>query len=301
MKPFRRNFYYRMSDAKALVALVVFALIGIAAFMFDGKPEGKEEVATDSVRTVDRRRDTFPQKAETPRYYDQGEPRVERFAFDPNTADSTQLLRLGLAPYMVRGIYKYRAMGGVYRCPEDFAKVPGLTQKQYRELKPYISISSDYLPASELAEAHTTPPMRDTLLYPRKLNEGEQIALSTTDTTLLKRVPGIGSHFARAIVRYGERLGGYVSVEQLDEIDCFPSEAKKYFKVVDSATVRMNVNKLSVHKMKRHPYMGFFRAKIIDDYRRVNGPLKSLDDVASYSYHDFTAKAIERLRPYVEF
>ena len=55
--------------------------------------------------------------------------KVETFCFDPNTADSTQLLRLGLQPWQVRNIYKYRAHGGVYQCKEDFAYVYGLTAK----------------------------------------------------------------------------------------------------------------------------------------------------------------------------
>ena len=77
---------------------------------------------------------------------------VERFPFDPNTADSTQLLRLGLQPWQVRNIYKYRAKGGIYRQKEDFAKLYGLTVKQYRELEPYIRISSDYQPAAILVK-----------------------------------------------------------------------------------------------------------------------------------------------------
>ena len=69
---------------------------------------------------------------------------AERFAFDPNTADSTQLLRLGLKPWQVRSIYRYRAKGGVFSEPADFARVYGLTLKQYRELEPYIRIGRDY-------------------------------------------------------------------------------------------------------------------------------------------------------------
>lgn len=38
--------------------------------------------------------------------YDEGlSPSKECFYFDPNTADSTQLLRLGLQPWQVRNIY----------------------------------------------------------------------------------------------------------------------------------------------------------------------------------------------------
>ena len=59
---------------------------------------------------------------------------------------------------------------------------------------------------------------------PHKIREGEHVVLNTADTTALKTIPGIGPYFARKIVQYGERLGGYVNIDQLDEIEDFPLE-----------------------------------------------------------------------------
>ena len=61
----------------------------------------------------------------------------------------------------------------------------------------------------------------------------------------------------------------------------------------------MNVNKLTLNELKRHPYLNFYQARAINDYRRLKGPLKSLDDLSLLP--DFTPQDIERLRPYVEF
>ena len=120
-------------------------------------------------------------------------------------------MRLGLQPWQVRNIYKYRAHGGIYRQKEDFARLYGLTVKQYRELEPYIRISSDYLPASTLVGKHQQTE-RDTLRYPIKLKEDEHVILNTADTTQLKKVPGIGSYYASEIIRHGQRLGGFVKI-----------------------------------------------------------------------------------------
>ncbi len=56
------------------------------------------------------------------------------FPFDPNTATVEELQQLGLAPFQVRNIIKYRSKGGVYHSPMDFARLYGLTRKQYRAL-----------------------------------------------------------------------------------------------------------------------------------------------------------------------
>lgn len=113
------------------------------------------------------------------------------------------------------------------------------------------------------------------------------------------RVPGIGRYYARQIVRYGQRLGGYVSVSQLDEIEGFPLEAKQYFTIEGQTQKRINVNKLSLMQMCRHPYMGYSRAKAIADYRRLHYPLQSLDQLRACRF--FTPEAIRRLEPYVEY
>lgn len=295
-----RRFYYRASDRKVAAALVAFAAICLGAIVFIG--ERNDETGNvgevDSLGVINSCRKGHRQRRDTLYYYEQPH-RHERFPFDPNTADSTTLLRLGLRPWQVRSIYKYRAAGGVYGEPRDFAKLYGLTAKEYKELEPYIRIAADYRPAAELPLSDTYKHHRDTVLYPKKIQETERINLNTADTTLLKRVPGIGSHYARNIVKYGERLGGYANVNQLDEIEGFPMEAKKYFVVTDRPHRLINVNTATLNEIRRHPYMGFFRAKSITEYRRLHGKITDLNDLRFD--RSFTPDAIKRLRPYIEY
>ena len=117
--------------------------------------------------------------------------------------------------------------------------------------------------------------------YQLKLHNGEHLVLNTADSAALVTVPGIGPYFARKVIWYGERLGGYVSVDQLDEIEGFP------------------INQLSLAALKRHPYINYFQAKAILDYRRLHGPIHSLDDLRLSK--DFSPEAIARLTPYVEY
>ncbi|MBR1548140.1 MAG: helix-hairpin-helix domain-containing protein [Prevotella sp.] len=288
----------RRSDRNiAITALIVAAMILVGIYL-----AGHYEIrrtdgyAADSItaRSANVRR-----SAKALRYYAAEVERVaETFDFDPNTADSTQLLRLGLQPWQVRNIYRYRAKGGIYRTKEDFARVYGLTIKDYRRLEPHIHISRDYQPAASLV-GERKPVEKDTVRYPIKVKADEHIVLNTADTTALKKVPGIGSYYAKEIYRYGQRLGGYVSTDQLDEIDDFPQESKRYFVVADAAPRKLNVNKLTLQQLRRHPYINFYQAKAITDYRRLHGPLKSLDDLRLSS--DFSDEAIRRLEPYVEY
>lgn len=224
----------------------------------------------------------------------------ELSAFDPNTADSTLLLSLGLQPWQVRSIYRYRAKGGIYRQPSDFARLYGLTVKQYKELLPYIHISDEYKPAAEVyGRTDAVKSGRDTLRYPVKLRPGQYVTLDDADTASLRKVPGIGRYYASRIVRYRNDLGGYVSVAQLCEIEGIPEAALSYFKVTGGAVRKLNLNRLTLNELKHHPYINFYQARRIIDYRRLKGPLHSIDDLRLLK--DFSQRDIERLRPYVEF
>ena len=285
------------------VALAAFGGIWLAGSENEALPT--TVVASDTLRTMTRHHRSVVKEDPLPVRH------VETFPFDPNTADSSQLIRLGLQSWQVRNIYKYRARGGVYRKKEDFARLYGLTVKDYHRLEPYIRISSDYQPAATLVGdkangangtngANGANGANGTNgVYPRKIDSTQHVVLNTADTTTLRQVPGIGIYFAKEIVRYGQRLGGYVSVDQLDEIADFPQASKKYFVVQQAHPKKLNVNQLTLQQLRRHPYINYYQARAIKEYCRLHGPLKSLDDLRLS--RDFPPEVIQRLAPYVTF
>lgn len=294
-------FYLQRNDRRALLAVLAVIIAALGVLNYAGTIGGEApDALADSTATAVKSDKGKNERNTTAAYYQTKGRKAELFTFDPNTADSTQLLRLGLAPWQVRNIYRYRAKGGVYRHKTDFARLYGLTAGQYRRLEPYISISDDYRPASEVySQPKQDATARDTIKYPLKLHPGQTVSLNTADTALLKRVPGIGSGFARSITAYRQRLGGFHSTAQLLEIEGFPQSSLPYFTADPSACKRLNINRLTLNQLRRHPYIGFYRAKTIIDHRRLHGPIRSLDDLALY--RDFPREAIERLRPYIEF
>lgn len=313
MRNYLKEFFYlQRDDRRAVLTLLALLVVTLSLVFWLGDNSSPSSTGKDTnpLKETDRGY-ANAENNHAEEYYKVEGTKVERFPFDPNTADSTQLLRLGLAPWQVRSIYRYRAKGGIYRRPEDFARLYGLTRKQYRELRPYIRISSDYLPAAD----YYTPPIENNSNYPldstrtrgahtsyaakHKLRPGEHIAINTADTTQLQKIPGIGSGYARMIVYYRERLGGFVSAKQVLESGPVPESALQYITVDASRVRKLNVNKLSLNQLRRHPYINFYQAKAICDYRRLHGPLHSLEELRFSP--DFPPAQIERLQPYVTF
>lgn len=125
------------------------------------------------------------------------------FPFDPNTADSATFIRLGIKPFVVSTVLKYRSKGGKFRTPTDFAKVYGILPEKFKELEPYISIQE--IKSKVVVKAKET-------------KQNVVVELNTADTTQLMQVKGIGRGYAKGIVRFRRETGGFVSVEQLREI-----------------------------------------------------------------------------------
>ena len=106
----RDYLYIRKEDRSALTIVLAVLLIVVGAIYWlsleTPQPEDEwmedrgESQETDGWRqgTRGKRQEARGMKGGTGTYYAVPTTPTERFAFDPNTADSTQLLRLGLQP-----------------------------------------------------------------------------------------------------------------------------------------------------------------------------------------------------------
>lgn len=292
------------SERRGLIVLCAALLLAIGVGLYTY--QHRENTAEPLTRVPG---NTFTRKHRKPQYYAVPERELATFDFDPNTADSTMLLRLGFAPFQVRGIYKYRAMGGRYHEVADVQRIPGMTNELWDRIASHIRIDRKYqyvTPAPRtresqayVQEAEHATYNRDTLRYPAKLRPGEVVELNGADTTMLKKIPGIGSYYARRIVRYRSELGGFASAEQLQEIDGIPSDIAQWVSVDASQLRKIDVNHATKSQLIRHPYLRAYRAGDIWQYRHNFGPITSLDVLRQLP--NFTSADIQRLAPYLEF
>lgn len=223
----------------------------------------------------------------------------ETFEFDPNQADSATLVRLGLLPWQASNALKYRRKGGRWRSPDDFARLYGLSEETFRRLRPFIRIESA---EARPARTERPPARRDSLArrYPEKFAAGTTVDLNRADTNTLRRIPGIGPYYARAIRRHGERLGGYVAVGQVLEIEGLPEDIEKWFTLDSAVTVRkLRINHDTFRQLLRHPYLNYEQVRAVFDYRQKYGPLQGWEQLLFLPAFNETDK--ERLMPYLSF
>ncbi len=103
-------------------------------------------------------------------------------------------------------VINYRNKGGKFNKPEDFSKIYVISPKTYERLKKQIVIS---------AEDHSSEVNSDNKI-PDK--QSKPLQLNTADTSDLIALPGIGPYYAKKIIQYREKLGGFASKDQLLDI-----------------------------------------------------------------------------------
>ncbi len=244
--------------------------------------------------TLRRHTKHYNTKHSSPQYQHPQLPPLRPRRFNPNTADSILLLEQGLKTWQVSNMLKYRRAGGRWRRRSDMKRLYGLSEEQYRQLRPYIDLP-DTLPG-DTARRDTLPRYvshkRDTILE-----------LNTADTAQLQLLRGIGRWTAMQIVRYREQLGGYYSVEQLREIPHIDQQmldtVLQRFTLDTTRITPLLVNRCAVGTLSHHPYLRFEQARAIYEHRRQHIRLSGLDDLRSLP--ELTQDDLLRLRPYLSF
>ena len=226
-------------------------------------------------------------------------PTTPPFPFNPNTADSATLIKVGLKPWQVKNLLAYRRAGGRWKDADDFKRLYGLSDEDYQRLRPYIKIPP---PIKDVYFTEKDRARQDSLrqLRPEKFAELTVLDLNTVDTLTLRKIPGVGVGYSRSIVSYRQRLGGFVSVAQLKEIEGLPDRIEEWFTVDENAEVnRISINKSDFKTLLRHPYLSYEQVKVITTHIRKYGPLRSWKDLQLYK--EFTSRDFERLTPYFMF
>ena len=116
------------------------------------------------------------------------------------------------------------------------------------------------------------------------------------------KIPGIGRAGAQAIISYRDKLGGYYDISQIKEIRFIADSAIEHlfrFAYIDTSVIeKIDINKASVSFMKKHPYINFYQAKCIVDYRKR----KFLNNIDELKFsQEFNSEDFRRLFHYIEY
>ncbi len=221
------------------------------------------------------------------------EPNIKLHVFDPNTLDQQGWEAFGLSEKQAKAIINYRSKGGTFRKAEDLQKMYTIRPELYAQLKPYVSIAA----AAPEPRADTHP------FRPASKKSADIYELNGMDTTSMQVINGIGPAFARRIVKYRERLGGFSKPEQLLEVFGIDSahyeQIRPQIRINDGLLRKININTADFETLRQHPYLRYKQVNAIIEYRKQHGNYSSFADLKKVAI--LPAETVDKLAPYFSF
>ncbi len=232
------------------------------------------------------------------------------FAFDPNELDEAGWKNLGVEERTIRTILNYRNKGGHFFEKDDLLKIYGFDTAKYEQLEAYIQIAEEekevmnpleksvYKPREKYESKTTYPERKEKPKY-----EPRKVELNAADSALLVTVNGIGPVLSKRIIKYRDKLGGFVNVNQMMEVygmDSVWFETIKPSLLVDSTSViKISINTITQEELSKHPYFWKNVAKAICNYRQQHGAFAGIDDLKKIYVLDETL--LRKIEPYLSF
>ena len=175
-----------------------------------------------------------------------------------------------------------------------------INPKRYEEV--YVAAEAKRLKNDERRTTYIysgTDKIRTT--YVKKVQDW-QIDINQADSADWVALPGIGPGFARRIMGFRERLGGFAVAEQLLEVygidTVWVRRHLKKFRLGSGVYRPLFVNR-AIWNEFRHPYLTYAQAKVVLNYRKQHGVITDFESLLQIKLVD--PAVWMRLKPYLNF
>jgi DNA uptake protein ComE-like DNA-binding protein len=279
--------FTRSQRAGLFVLLTLIVIFQIAYFAFDFRakespPTKKEtwmalQVPLDSLKTA--------KAAESPKIY----------PFNPNFITDFKGYKLGMSVAEIDRLLAYRKTDRYVNSAEEFQQVTQVSDSLLHAIAPYFKFPDWVKNRNKLKP------------YQKKYFEKAikiQIDINLATQEDLKKVYGIGDGLSERILKEKEKLGGFVSMEQMKEVwGLSPDVIEKLnesFKVAALPEIKkVNINTATVKELMQFPYFRYALAKAIVTYRSMNGEIKTSEDLIKIS--GFPVDKLQIIALYLDF
>lgn len=219
--------------------------------------------------------------------------KYEMQPFNPNFINDYKGFKLGMTTAQIDKLLKYRATGKYINSAAEFQQVTGVSTELLDKISPYFKFPE-----------WTQNKKSNTYIENSAPVVLKNIDLNKATVEDLVAIKGIGDYYANAIINEREKLGGFVSIHQIDFIKGLRPEAVKILKQntsikVAATIIKVNVNTASKEDLAKIPYITSYLAREIVVYRsKQENPLK-IEDLEKIN--NFPLDKLKIIRLYLAF
>lgn len=210
--------------------------------------------------------------------------RLPEKRFDPNEYTKSDWVKLGLTEKQGDVIMRFSKYG--IRSNDELKKIFVIPEELFDLIK-----DSTFYP--EVAASYRADEKESVKKIDLDLN-------SATFEELLE-LKGIGEYYAKKIVEYRAKLGGFVSKEQLLEIWKFTPDKLSEIESsihITAGLSQLNINSATYEQLSAHPYISYKVANSIVKMREQRGDFKSKIELKESKLID--NELYNKLEPYIK-
>lgn len=238
---------------------------------------------------------TFYEGYRTPQYETPIE--VKLMPFDPNSATEIELLTIGLDKNIVKNVLKYREKGGKFFKKEDLKRIYGFSDLDFLRLEKFIQITDN-----QTNKNYSVTDERKNENKYESINTPLVVDVNQATYEEWLQIRGIGRTFAARIIQHREKLGGFISQDQLKEIYGLPDSTFRsitpYLKFSTPIYRKISVNQPNLQTIL-HPYLTRKQVDVLVRYRMNHGNFNNIEDLIKTNI--FSKEMVEKIRPYIDF
>ncbi len=131
----------------------------------------------------------------------------------------------------------------------------------------------------------------------------EPFDINTADTSQLQQLRGIGPKLSARIIKYRDKLGGFISQSQYQEVyglDSLVLDRLGGYTYIAAGfqPKQININTADFKTLVAHPYLNYQQVQRIVRYRDRHGKLTSIEDLVTLGLLEKTS--FEKVKPYLK-
>lgn len=222
------------------------------------------------------------------------------YTFNPNFISDYKGYKLGMSVEQIDRLLAFRKENKYVNSVEEFQKVTLVSDSLLKVLSPLFKFP-DWTQKKNDFKTEKKEYAQKTFIKKEKIILQDINFASQED---LIKIYGIGEALSLRIIKQKELFGGFVSMEQLNDVWGLSPEViielNNHFKaVVPSGFKKIAINDASLKELSQFPYFKYTLAKQIITYRSMNGNFDNIEDLSKIK--GFPVDKAKIISLYLEF
>lgn len=222
------------------------------------------------------------------------------YTFNPNFITDYKGYKLGMSVAEIDRLLAFRKENKYVNSPEEFQKVTQISDSLLQVIAPLFKFP-------DWTQNNTGFKTQKKEYIQKTFSKKENIVIKDINQASqedLVAIYGIGEALSSRILKQKEILGGFVSMEQLEDVWGLSPEVitqlNSHFKVVmPSGFKKIAINDASLKELSQFPYFKYALAKQIVTYRSMNGNFNNIEDLSKIK--GFPVEKAKIISLYLEF